>query len=136
MTKSESKYFNTARKMNEALTKEKYRASQLQKRIFETIAAGYADCGNVVHFEPELESAEVRMLCDAVAQRCGGTATVFSGTEDAGYAFAMVSHSEDLRAFGKEMTAALGGRGGGKPNFQQGRVMASKAQIEAFFKAK
>jgi hypothetical protein len=31
------------------------------------------------------------------------------------------------------MTQNLGGRGGGKPNFQQGRVSASRLQIEAFF---
>ena len=125
-----------AKKMNEALTAEKYRASQLQKRIFDTIAAGYANSGNVVHFEPELESAEVRMLADAIAENCGGRAIVFSGTEETGYAFAMVTREGDLRQLGKEMTSCLNGRGGGKPNFQQGRVMAAKAQIEAFFKEK
>ena len=39
----------------------------------------------------------------------------------------------DLRELGKAMTAALNGRGGGKPNFQQGNVAASRAEIEAFF---
>ena len=34
----------------------------------------------------------------------------------------------------KAMTAALGGRGGGKPEYQQGSVKADKAAIEAFFK--
>ena len=125
-----------AKKVNEALAGEKYRASQLQKRIFDTIAAGYADSGNVVHFEPELESAEVRMLADAIAENCGGRAIVFSGSEETGYAYAMVTREGDLRQLGKEMTLCLNGRGGGKPNFQQGRVMAAKTQIEAFFAEK
>ena len=122
-----------ARKMNEALANEKYRAAALQKRIFETIAKNYAGKGNVVHFEPELESAEVRMLADAIAEICGGMAAVFSGADGEGYGFAMVTRDGDLRPVGKKMTAALHGRGGGKPNFQQGRIQATKQQIEAFF---
>ena len=33
----------------------------------------------------------------------------------------------------EELTAALNGRGGGKPNFQQGSVKAAEAEIQAFF---
>ena len=125
-----------ARKMNEALSGEKFRMAQLQKRIFEMIAEDYVNFENVVHFEQDLDSAQVRMLADAIAQRCDGTVAVFSGTEEEGYAYAMVDHRNDLRAFGKEMTAALNGRGGGKPNFQQGRVAAKRQEIEAFFAKK
>ena len=124
---------DAARKMNEALTNEKYRAAQLQKRIFETIAKGYAGSGPVLHFEPALESAEIRMLADAIADTCAGRAIVFSGTEETGYAFAMVTREGDLRTLGKAMTAALGGRGGGKLGFQQGRVAATRQQIIEFF---
>ena len=60
---------------------------------------------------------------------------MFSGTEEAGYSFCLVSRGEDLRSLGKAMTAALSGRGGGKPNFQQGRVSATRAAIEDFFRA-
>ena len=122
-----------ARKMNEALTHEKYRSAQLQKQIFEHTAKYYADSGNVLHFEPAMDSVAVRQLADAIAQVCGGRAAVFSGNEEDGYAYAMVDHKEDLRAFGKEMTVALRGRGGGKPNFQQGRVSAKRGEIEDFF---
>ena len=51
-----------------------------------------------------------------------------------GYAFAMVTRDGDLRSVGREMTTALNGRGGGKPNFQQGRVAATRQEIENFFK--
>ena len=122
-----------ARKMNEALAKEKFRASQLQKRIFETTAKTYAGRGAVLHFEDNLEPAEVRLLADAIGQVCGGRAAVFSGNDTEGFAYAMVDHSQDLRPFGKEMITALCGRGGGKPNFQQGRVAATRGKIEAFF---
>lgn len=125
-----------ARKMNEALSGEKFRMAQLQKRIFEMIAKDYVNCESVVHFEQDLASAQVRMLADAIAQRCDGTVAVFSGTEEEGYAYAMVDHKNDLRTFGKEMVDALNGRGGGKPNFQQGRVAAKRQEIEAFFAKK
>ena len=39
----------------------------------------------------------------------------------------------DLRGLNRELTAALNGRGGGKPNFQQGSVKAEEREIQAFF---
>ena len=122
-----------ARKMNEALAEEKYRSACLQKQIFEFVAKNYVNQRNVVHFETGLDSVCVRQLADAIADRCSGMAAVFSGSDEAGYAFAMVTRDGDLRTIGKAMTAALGGRGGGKPNFQQGRVTAPRSEIEAFF---
>ena len=122
-----------ARKMNEMLAEEKFRSNQLQKRIFQTIANNYVNQGTVVHFEDGLDSAMVRQLADAIAECCGGTAAVFSGRDGEGYAFALIDLANDLRPLGKEMTAALQGRGGGKSNFQQGRVNATRPQIEEFF---
>ncbi|MBQ8238958.1 MAG: alanyl-tRNA editing protein [Oscillospiraceae bacterium] len=122
-----------ARKMNETLAAEKFRYTGLQKRMLEGIAKSYVNSGHVVHFEDDLEPALVRELADRIAEICGGTAAVFSGADGAGYAFALVTRNGDLRALGKEMTAALSGRGGGKPICQQGRVNAEKAQIQQFF---
>ena len=124
---------DAARKMNEALAAEKFRVTGLQRRLLEGIAAGYAGKGGAVHFEDGLDPVLVRELADKMAAVCGGTAAVFSGDDRAGYAFALVTRDGDLRALGKEMTAALNGRGGGKPICQQGRVNAAKAQILAFF---
>lgn len=125
-----------AQRMNEQLAAEKYRVSSLQKRIFESISENYVNQGSVVHFEDGLEAVEIRQLADAIASTCGGMAVVFSGKDDEGYAFALIDQHEDLRPVGKSMTAALNGRGGGKPNFQQGRVNATRKEIEAFFKKK
>ena len=125
-----------ARRMNEVEAQLKYQVAGLQKRIFETIAAGFAGKGDVVHFEEALDSTAVRELADAIADACGGTAAVFSGSDDGGYAFCLVTREGDLRQLGKDMTRALNGRGGGKPSFQQGRVQAAKTEIEAFFAQK
>jgi len=122
-----------ARKMNEALAAEKFRAAGLQKQLFRYTAAGFAGQENVLHFAEDLEPALVRDLADLIADQITGRAAVFSGSAESGYSFCLVTRSGDLRAFGKAMTQALSGRGGGKPNFQQGRVQASEGEIRKFF---
>jgi len=123
-----------ARKMNEALAAQKYRITGLEKQIFAGISAGYAEKGDVLHFEEGLDNVAVRELADAIAGLCGGTAAVFSGSDENGYAFCLVTRSGDLRQLGKEMTKSLNGRGGGKPICQQGGVSACRTQIEEFFR--
>lgn len=122
-----------AQRINEVLAEQKYRIVGLERRIFEGIARGCAGQGDVLHFEEGLDSLAVRELADAIAEVCGGRAAVFSGSDEGGYAYCLVTREGDLRTFGKEMTKALNGRGGGKPNFQQGRVMAKKEEIDSFF---
>ncbi len=121
-----------ARRMNGALEEEKARVSSLWNRIFTGIAQSYVNCGNVLHFEPGLEPVQLRDLADAIGSVCGGRAAVFSG-EGSSFNYAIVARQGDLRPLGKAMTAALQGRGGGKPNYQQGRVSATEAEIRAFF---
>ena len=122
-----------AQRMNEVLAQQKFRITGLERQIFASVAAGYAGKGNVLHFEEGLDNVAVRELADTIAEESGGTAAVFSGSDETGYAFCLVTRQGDLRALGKEMTGALNGRGGGKPVCQQGRVSAPRAQIEAFF---
>ena len=122
-----------ARKMNELLAAQKYRITGLERMIFAAIAAGYAGAGDVLHFEEGLDNNAVRELADTIAETCGGTAAVFSGEDGNGYAFCLVTRNGDLRQLGRDMTKALSGRGGGKPNCQQGRVGCQKTDIQAFF---
>ena len=122
-----------ARKMNELVAAQKYRIAGLEMKIFGGIAQSYAGSGDVLHFEDGLDNNAVRELADKIAESCGGTAAVFSGDAENGYAFCLVARQGDLRQLGKDMTKALNGRGGGKPNCQQGRVSCKKAEIETFF---
>ena len=122
-----------ARKMNDALAAEKFRATSLQKQLFRHTAESYVNQTNVVHFEPGLEPALVRDLADMIADKITGTAAIFSGTDEDGYSFCLMTRTGDLRALGKAMTQTLGGRGGGKPIFQQGRVNGTESQIREFF---
>ena len=121
-----------ARKFNELLNQEKYRATGLQRKMFAAIAAGYAGKAQAVHFEEGLNPGQVRELADAIAEKAK-TAIVYSGTDETGYSICIISKSADTRELGKAVNAQLNGRGGGKPGAFQGSIRATKAQIEAFF---
>ena len=125
-----------AQRMNQALEAEKFKVNQLQKQIFDHIAKSYVNCGDVLRFEPGLQSVQIRELADAIAEVSGGVAAVFSGEDGKGYGYAMVTRQGDIREFGRDLTKTLSGRGGGKPNFQQGSVAASRMEIEEFFSRK
>lgn len=122
-----------AQRMNDLAAAQKYRIIGLEKRIFAGIAEAFAGTGDVLLFEADLDGTALRELTNAVAEKCGGRAAVFSGSDESGYGFCLAQPGGDLRQLCKEMTASLSGRGGGKPGFQQGRVQAGKAEIEAFF---
>ena len=123
----------TAQRMNETVESMKYRITGLEMRLFTGIAAGFAGQEKAVHFEEGLDNTAVRVLADAIADQVTGFAAVFSGDDEGGYAFCLVTRNGDLRSLCKDMTTTLGGRGGGKPQFQQGRVSAARKEIEAFF---
>ena len=122
-----------ANRVNEQLNQEKFRSSVLEKRVFAGIAAGYADAGNVVHFEQGLTSSGVRELADAIAEHCGGIAAVFSGDDENGYMMCLIGKNLDVKPLGTALAKALNGRGGGKPGSFQGSVRATRGEIEGFF---
>ena len=121
-----------ARLRNAWLEQEKLKVVGLQRKLMGATAEGYVNRGDVFHFEEGLDPVLVREYADAIAEACGGMAAVFSG-EEGSYSYCLVTRNGDLRTFGKAMTTALNGRGGGKPICQQGRVSATRAEIEAFF---
>ncbi len=124
---------SAAAKMNEALSAEKYRTAGLQMQLFDCIAKSYVNQENVLYFsDSPLESAQIRDLADRIAKGCRGYAAVFAPKEG-GFGYCMVSREGNLTEFGRELTKALNGRGGGKPAFQQGSVTATKEEIQAFF---
>ena len=122
-----------AERISALLGEQKAKIAALEMASFETIAKSCEGKGDVLILREGLDSVLVRKLSDLVAESCGGTAAVFSGSDDAGYSYCLVRRGGDLRQFGKEMNAALSGRGGGKPEFQQGSVKAGRQAILEHF---
>ena len=121
-----------AAKINAQLASEKLRANQLQTTLLRHTAKGYEMAGNVVHFEENLDGAQLRELTDAIARVCGGRAAVLSGTGES-WNICMLHPGGDLSGVITGLKAAFPVRGGGKPGSFQGTVTASRQQLEAFF---
>ena len=83
-------------------------------------------------FDGGASADDARIFADMLADKVG-IAAVFSGSDETGYKYAVVSRSEDVRPLGKRLNEACSGRGGGKPDMVQGSVSASRAEIESFW---
>ncbi len=122
-----AKIFETgeaARRMNEALAKEKFRAAGLEKQVFAGIAEGYANRQNVLHQADGLEPGQVRALAEVIGQRVTGVAAVLSGGS-----LCLMGDSERVKTLGIKLKA-LGARGGGKPGAWQGSVDLPPEQMK------
>ena len=121
----------------ERLTEEaaalKARCAAMEDAAFARLAEEHRGKGDVLLFEDGLSPDSLRRLCDAVLHTCGGRCACFSGSEEAGYKYAIGQLGGQLRELTKQLNQALSGRGGGKPDFVQGSVQASQAEICAFF---
>ena len=113
--------------------KYKQREYEVQEKMIAKKAEELKGENDVLLFEEDLVPENVRKLCDAVAKVITGRCAVFSGNDEDGYKYAIISR-EDIRAFTKKLNEAFSGRGGGKPDFVQGSVKGSKKDIEEFFK--
>ncbi len=111
----------------------KSRLMSLEEERFQALARQYAGAGDVLLFEDGLSSNSLRRLCDAVLHTCGGRCACFSGDDSSGYKYAVGQQNGNLRDFVKELNKVLSGRGGGKPDFVQGSVQATRTEIEAFY---
>lgn len=120
------------RRLSAETEQRKYRLAQAENAVFALRAERLAGAGDVLLLEEPMQPDSLRRFADAVAQRCGGCCAVFAGA-DGSYKYAIGRPGGDLRPLVRELNAALTGRGGGKPEFVQGSVTASRAQIEAFF---
>ena len=105
-----------------------------EEEHFLNLASQYAGAGDVVLFASELSSDSLRRLCDAVLHACGGRCACFSQIDSGGYKYAIGQQNGDLRALVRDVNQTLNGRGGGKPDFVQGSVQASREEIEGFFR--
>lgn len=122
-----------AQKLMDSFSAEKFRASGLEKKVFDAIACSYQGKENVLHYTEDLTGGGVRELADRIAQHCTGYAAVLSGDDDKGYNLCIVSKTVNVKDLGTKAVAALNGRGGGKDFAFQGTVKATRSEIEAFF---
>ena len=121
-------------RLQEELAAARYRCVGLENQLFAGVAASLKGQGDVLLFREDLGPDALRRLCEAVTDTCGGRCALFSGADGEGYKYALGLRDGDLRPWLRELNTALNGRGGGKqPDFAQGSVRASRAEIAGFF---
>lgn len=113
----------------------KYRSGALERQLFAYQAAALEGMGDCFFFADGLNPEGLRNLTDQASAKTGGIAAGFSRNENS-FHYCLALPGGDLRGLNRELTAALNGRGGGKPNFQQGSVKAEEREIQAFFAGK
>lgn len=86
-------------------------------------------------FEQGLSPAQLQRLANGLMERTGALTAVFSGSDGEGWSYAIGCPDGGLRALTARMNSVLSGRGGGKETFVQGKLSASRAEIEEFFAA-
>ena len=114
------------------LENKRQQVTAMENAQFAALAEQYRDKGDVCIKVDGLSADGVRRAAIAVQETCGGRAAIFSGDEESGYKYAVGQLQGDLRAWVKELNAALHGRGGGKPGFVQGSAVAKWDEIVAF----
>ena len=103
----------------------------LGAELIRLYAAAQAEtAGNLLVFDSLLDEVAQRELVNLLMAKAGGFAAVFCGDDDGGWRYVIGSLHRDLRAGAKLINAAVGGRGGGKPQMIMGRAAASRAEIE------
>ncbi len=105
--------------------------SVLKKELFALKAKDA--CGEkYIAFDDGGSADDARIFADLLADKVG-IAAAFSGNDDDGYKYAIVSRESDVREIGKALNSACSGRGGGKPDMVQGSVCSTRSEIESFW---
>ena len=116
---------------------EKLKAANAEmERRYVTLLAGATPPveGDLYLFIPgDFSSPAMRILAEALRDKCGGVAAVFAGDDNANWRYVLSAQSIDLRPWAKEFNTALLGRGGGSAGMVQGSVVASQREITAYF---
>lgn len=117
-----------ARRMNDALAKEKFRRTALQKQVFASVAESYVNQETALHIADHLTPGEVRELAEMISQKVTAVAGVYSQGS-----LCIIGDAARVKDLGARLKA-LGARGGGKSGFWQGSVSADEGQIRGLFR--
>lgn len=120
---------SAVQRVMEELGSLKLQLSQTAKELQDALAEAHKNRGNVLLFP---HAGDPGKLACAVSETCGGFCAVFLKTEN-GFRYALAG--ENVRKLGQNLHAALGGKGGGRPELQQGSIPADEQSIRRFFAA-
>ncbi len=89
---------------------------------------------SIILFEEDADMLALRNFVNGAVKKTEKICAVFAGNDETGYKYIIASEKIPLRAMSKEISIALGGKGGGSDVMIQGSVTATRNQIEDYFK--
>ena len=131
-TKPEEAAAGVARLQNQIYTLKGELAAVRRELLSYKIAALPETDSNLCIFEEGADNSTLRSIVNAGTEKCTGICAAFSGNDTDGYLFVIGAKNVPLRARAKEITTALGGRGGGSDAMISGSVRASAETIRAY----
>ena len=121
-------------RVNAQLQETKKALSEVQRELIrQRVESEPALEGNRVLFEPVLDPNALRDLVNSLMEKTGGICAAFTGSEKTGFRYVIGSKSVNLREKGKEINAAIHGKGGGAPEMIQGTAQCTRREIRAYF---
>lgn len=102
-----------------------------QKIISMKIESVKPQDGKIVYIDDGMDMSELRALVSSKLPECERLCAAFSGNDCDGYTFVIGYTGEDFNSFVKSTLASLGGSGGGKAPFAQGKAKCKKSDIAA-----
>ena len=88
---------------------------------------------NLVFFETVNDAEYLQRLAEKGSEKCRGVCAVFSGDDEVGYRFVLISSALSLKTAAKDFLSSFDGRGGGSDRQIQGSVRCTRADIDAYF---
>lgn len=112
----------------------RHQVSQMAERALLGDIDRLPDCANACVFTSKDTSAvAIKNAFNAMAKRFGGYVGVFAGDDENGYRYNAGSGILDSRVLAGFMREKLAAKGGGSREMIQGKTLAKRAEIEAFF---
>ena len=109
----------------------KERCDALSMALIRRLAAEAGTGDKLLVFDELLDEIAQRELANLLMEKAGRLAAVFCGNDENGWRYVIGSRTLDLRKAGRAVNAAIGGRGGGRPEMIMGRASFPRAEIEA-----
>lgn len=102
--------------------------AELSKAQLEIVNIG----SNLIGFTKDASFDDIRALVNENADKADITA-FFSLSDENNYSYVVASKNSDVRDIVKNLNTTFNGKGGGRPNYAQGKIEADKSDITAFF---
>lgn len=120
-------------KQLELINSLRYENENLSKRLAWSELSPIKLDNCVVAFTKDLTYEELRHCANMLMENGEKICLLFSSSDEENYIYVVSSKTEDTRPIVKNLNAAFEGKGGGKPNYAQGKIISdSEEKIKSF----